>query len=415
MPPSKTASTSGQTRFSFGPGAGMLLAVVLGAAPAAWMGLDLAWIVVAIGATVLLLAPWVARRQVHAVRSVKMPASCTVHAGKVVPISLTLEVARPARMLLAALVRTGDPRGVRERAPKTLIVALGPAGPKSGTSTDTDVHLSLPLRAASRGRSSEIELVLQSSYPLGLVTASRSLVVPLELTALPRLLPERDLDLQRTMVHLAGLTDQATARHVTRGEGLPSGLRDARVGESRRHLHMRASLRRGRWTAMERPELGNELAEVTLHLPAMDGHPSRRSHAAFEAATSVTASVVQGLHRLGMDVDLGTRSPSSTDPGSPPPRRLSLGRSRTTLPHLQHLTDVSMVPGPARATTPRAKSAAALVVNLIPVTSLLESAVDGAQPAGTSGGPSAMQRRGDAQLTLWVDANGRVSRRGHER
>jgi uncharacterized protein (DUF58 family) len=387
----------------------MLLAIVLGAAPAAWMGLELAWIVVALGSTVLLLAPWLARRQVRSITGIRLPAVCTVHAGKTVPISVRMDVAHSARMLLVALVGPGDSKAVRDRAPRTLITALAPARGPSAASEPPESSLELPLRASTRGRWKGLELAVQSSYPFGLVTAYRSLPAPIELTALPRLLPERDLGLQRAMSQLAGLSDEDRQWRVTRGEGLPSGLRDLRPGDSKTQLHLRASLRRQRWTAMERPELGAELAEVTLHRPLTGPHPSRRVLAAFEAATSMTASVVRGLHEMGLSVDLGTLDRLAEGDAEPRHPRRALGRSKSTLRHLQSLTDVSLDPVEAGSSerAPRNRAAVAMTVELIPTTSPIVMEAEGEVQA--------RERGACRRLRLFVDANGRVSQRSSQR
>lgn len=398
---------------SFGPGAGVLVAIVLGATPAALLGLDLAWIVVAIGATILFLAPWLARAQVLAIESVELPPACQVHAGKTVEVGARLRLSRPARMLLMALVRPDDPRASRDRAPRILVAAGG----STSSLPDAGVSLQLPLRVPTRGRSDTLLLLVRSSYPFGLVSASRSMALPLQLTALPRLSQEREVGLQRMMPQLAGAFDEGAQRPAIYGGGLPAGLRDARTGDSRRDLHMRSSLRRRRWTAKERSELGHGLAQVTLHVPPTDGHPSRRSIAAFEAATSTAAAIIQGLHRLGLDVDLGTRAPISGVEGHPRPRRQSLLRSKSTLAHLHSLTDVSFSPvSPARS-APRAAGKAltlgnprgvAIEVEVIPIVSSSEHGDGrvGAQLRGVGTDP------GPVRITLCVDASGRVSQRG---
>ena len=406
-----------KTRLHFGPGAGMLLAIVLGAAPAAWMGLDFAWIVVAIGTAILLLAPWMARAQVRAVRGLELPPACTVHAGKGIQITARLRMARRARMLVVGLVRPEDPASTHESAPRLFIAAASKAA--------DGFELQLPLRIGSRGRSSELEFVVRSSYPLGIVSADRSLTLPLRLTALPRLFPERDMGLQDAMVQLTGASEQEAERSLHRGEASPSRLRDYVPGDARSSLHLRASLRHGRWMAMERPQLGNGLAQVTLHVPSTGRSPSRRSLAAFEAATSMTASIVQGLHRHGMDVELGTCTHSSAANGSPPDPakktlRRSLGQSKTTRAHLESLTDVSLVADPSASSGSRSNgaqagrtaghSAVALAIELIPVASLTEFTGLGRRPMEQR--PQRPSRRAPSpeSFTFLVDANGRVSR-----
>lgn len=390
----------------------MLLAIVLGAAPAAWMGLELAWIVVALGSTVLLLAPWLARRQVLSIKRVRLPAAYTLHAGKTVPINVRMDVAHSARMLLVALVGPEESNAVQDRAPRTLITALAPVRGPSEPVDLLDVGFELPLRASARGRFKGLELAVHSSYPFGLVTAYRSLAAPMELTALPRLLPERDLGLQRAMTQLAGLSHEEKPRRRARGDGLPSGLRDLRTGDSKTQLHMRASLRRRRWTAMERPELGAEVAEVTLHRPLTGSHPSRRVLAAFEAATSMAASVVRGLHGMGLSVDLGTHDRLAEEGEEVRPPRRALGRSKSTLRHLQSLTDVSLDPASTGSVgsserAPRNAAPVAMTVELIPTTSPI--AIE------TEAGVLGSARSGRRRLILFVDANGRVSQRSSRR
>ncbi|WP_145196382.1 hypothetical protein [Planctomycetes bacterium Poly30] len=368
---------------------GILLATVIGATPAALAGMELAWLVVSFGLSVLILAPWLARRQVLAIERVHTPSRITVHAGKTVGVGTRLVTRRAARLVTVALVRASDDRASRERAPRLLIAAIGRR--REG------YPLELPLRVPVRGRSEGLRLLISSGYPFGLVTASRSLGVEALLIALPRLMPDRDIDARRVLRQVLARENEATQRHLARGQGLPVSLRDARHGDSVRDLHLRSSLRRARWTAVERPRLTNDSASVILCFPSGAGGMSSRAAAAFEVAVSVAASIVQAWTGRGLEVELLTGEPHPHASGLLDHDPNSLCVSQNPLHHLNALTDLSHDPGPRRESRPMGPGLGVTPLGalVIPVQSLLHR-------------PECRRLGFEVQITVWADAHGRT-------
>lgn len=380
----------GTVHLSFGIGSGILLATVVGAAPAAWAGMDFAWMVVSLGLSVLILSPWLARRQVLAISEFHPPPEIVVHAGRTIELPTRVITRYGCKLVMVALSLRTDSQQAAERAPRLLISAMG---------CRRDGHvLGLLLRAPARGRSPGLRVHMTSSYPFGLVRASRQLESPVQVTALPRLIPERDLDTRRVVRHIVAQGSEALQRHIGRGQGLPVSLREARIGDSVRDLHIRSSLRRGRWTAIERPRLANDCAGVTVCYPTPSRTVnSRRSHAAFEAAISVAASIAQRWTSLGLEVELSAGLPTEGPSGHLEHDICPLRTSKNPLTLLHALTDLTLeAPPEARRPQRRAHSAPmALGARIIPVESLLH------RPAHT-------RVAGQGQLTVWADPHGRT-------
>ncbi len=393
----------GGSELSFGPSFGIVLALVLGAAPTATMGFDLAWLLVSLGSSVILLTPWLALRQVTSLVDVELPPAVTVHAGKTVSIPVHVRSRRRIRLLLVAFARPSDDPAIAARAPRLLISALAKSREWR--------TLSVPLRVAARGRGTSLELTLTSSYPFGLVSAQRSWTLPVELTALPRLASERDLRSQRALHLVSGQATESRRRQASQGQGLPASLRDARHGDTLRDMHMRSSLRRSRWTAMERPHHSHDLARVTVFLPTGTHAQSRRSAIAWEAAISLAAAVVQRWTAMGWEVELGTGHAASEGAEPRPVRRQRLCTSKNALHHLRILTDLEMNKGdkapstarPYRGQSSRSQSnrsqtrsaVAGMGVDVIPVLSMLDCPVYASADAAN-------------QTCIWVDALGRT-------
>ena len=93
-------------------GAGVVLAVLLGALPAAVVGLEAAWLIVVAGVACLAMAPLLARRQALSVEVAHAPRSLRLHAGRTTPLTLELAAHGDARGLL---VDVGVDRSSRSR------------------------------------------------------------------------------------------------------------------------------------------------------------------------------------------------------------------------------------------------------------------------------------------------------------
>lgn len=200
----------------------------------------------------------------------------------------------------------------------------------------------LPLRVTRRGPSEGAFLRIESGFPFGLVTATRRLELPCSITALPRLVPERDLFLGARLRSKGRPQLSISPSHMNaRAQGSPVSLRSARYGDTLREIHVRASLRRGRWVASERAEETD--GRTTILLECLDRRSAalKRGQLALEAAVSVVASLCQGLTRDGREVRVVIDRPlpmEMIDEESTERRVCQLlGTSRRALPLLHSL------------------------------------------------------------------------------
>lgn len=270
-------------------GAGVVLAIALGALPAALVGLEFAWLVVIASLTVLAVAPWLAWREVRAVSAVAPPASLRVHAGRATPVTFEFSVQRACRDLLADVSVEGAGDRERDGAPKVAIEAMVPGPP---------VRVPLVARFASRGIATDLLLRITSTFPFGLFIATRKLVLPAAIRVLPRLQPRANAAL------LAALRDVSPSgpshprpQHLTRA-GIPVGLRAARQGDRLRDIAWKPSLRQSRWVAFDREGQETERdMTVVLQLGVRGASSSslRRTGLAFEAAVSHCATTIEWL------------------------------------------------------------------------------------------------------------------------
>ena len=309
------------TRASLRPatGAGVVLAVLLGALPAALVGLESAWLIVVAGLASLAMAPLLARSQALSLEVVDAPRSLRLHAGRTTPLSLELAARGDARGLLLDVGVDGSTRP-REGAPRLAVPRL-----RAGAAT----RVTIPVRLGARGHHDAAVLRVTSSFPFSLMHAARAVHLPLQVTVLPRLLAPAERALLERFVRttLVGESTDRAARMRT--SGLPVGLRHARSGDRARDIDARASVRKARWIAFDRSDLHNdrEIAiGLVLRVKGRTSSSHRRGQLAFEAAVAHCASTVELLVRthgavtleefLPAQERLDARAPAALEPGA---------------------------------------------------------------------------------------------------
>ncbi|MFC6670824.1 DUF58 domain-containing protein [Marinobacterium aestuariivivens] len=157
------------------------------------------------------------------------------------------------------------------------------------------------IRCERRGHHRIGPLYLRSDFPLALHSTGHA--VPdssARIVVLPRRFPLTNVD-------LTGRSGYPTDGHqiapASRGHDHYAGIREYRRGDSRRHIHWRASARRGEWIVREYEQLENtELLLVLDSNGAANLGEGRES--SFEYAVRIAASVAgcalaQG-HRVGL-------------------------------------------------------------------------------------------------------------------
>ncbi|MEL6431086.1 MAG: DUF58 domain-containing protein [Planctomycetota bacterium] len=271
-------------------GAGVVLAVVLGAVPAGVLGLELAWLVVALGCAALLLSAWAAARAVRAFELVEAPATARAVVGRTSTLPVELRVtARTPPVTLTAL----EERASRSATDAASRVEL--AGLHAGARLRTRVLA----RFGRRGTLPRIALEVATSFPFGLVEARAQLSVACEVAVGPRPAGARVPELARWAV---GRGTVLAAELVPRTDGfvrdLPDGLREARGDETAREIAWRASARAGRTIALERRAAPRptrvDVVLVTSVLGPERG-PRRRDDEAFEATVAFAQALVHAL------------------------------------------------------------------------------------------------------------------------
>ena len=319
--------------------AGVVLAIVLGALPAATVGLDVAWVVVASGTSVLLLAPLLARRQVRAIESAMLQQQLIIHAGRTSHVKVTLQLSRRARHVLVDVTRTDARPSERERAPRLALASIS-----SSSSSGPAIEIEAPIRLPSRGRTDALALTFESVFPFGLFRAQARLIVPCEVAVLPRVLRRGDRALEALLAEIGSKDDASSARPARRGSGLPAAFRPSRRDDTARDIAWRPSARRLRWISTDRSPVTNDRVAIVLvtGVRAAGLSNARRSSAAFEAAISVCATAVDRLTRAGREVTLRFASTDPDAPASALTRARSgvASRSVRALPHVLALTDV---------------------------------------------------------------------------
>ncbi|MEE2939959.1 MAG: hypothetical protein VX460_06215 [Planctomycetota bacterium] len=285
-----TEQRGARTSLRLATGAGVVVAVLLGALPAAAVGLESAWLIVVAGLACLAMAPLLARSQVLSVEVSDAPRSLRLHAGRTTPLSLEVTARGDARGLLLGVGVDGPPRS-RESAPRLAVPWLR-AGARS--------RVTIPVRLGARGHHDAATLRVTSSFPFSLVHAARAVHLPLRVTVLPRLLApaERALRARVVWTTLVGESTDRAARMRT--SGLPVGLRHARPGDRARDIDARASVRKARWIAFDRSDMHDDreiAVGLVLRVKGSASSSRRRGHLAFEAAVAHCASAVELLVR----------------------------------------------------------------------------------------------------------------------
>ncbi len=378
----RTASTPGSpgsTTTRYSASAWAIVAVVVGAVPAAVLGLDIAWIVVAAGSSVLVIAPGLARRQTQAITAIARPAAVRVSEGRTSTLELQIQSQRTARDVLLDASLVGDSTTERERAPRLALHAVRPDGPHT---------LDCPVRLPRRGRHDGLLLSVSSSFPFGFVTATRTWNLAGPVTVHPRVFDRGDRRLQRVIERVAdGVDESRHARSSASSRGLPVGVRGGRPGDPARDIAWRASARSGRWLTQERAPTQEARVQIDLvnivhgrgaggtltltndaRTTSADGidasrHPSPysliRRDMAFEWAVRTTASVATGLCLRGREVTTRYITPDAGASLQETLERAARGTCRVAAitladgasarAHLEALTDVQPAAGGAAA------------------------------------------------------------------
>lgn len=321
--------------------AGVVLAIVLGALPAALVGLDVAWVVVASGVSALILAPLLARRQVLAFAWFEPPSQVLLHAGRTAPVVIELGLRHTARHVLVDVTRADASPLERERAPR---LALAVLSTRASSARRDSVRIDVATRVAARGRSGALAATFESVFPFGLFRAEVRLVAATELVVLPRVLRRGDATLERWLSEVTAGDDASSARPLSRSAGLPAAFRASRVDDTVRDIAWRASARHMRWISIDRTPPSHDRVTVVLvtSVRGASATSAHRSSAAFEAAVNICATAIDHLTRAGHEVTLRLVDVDA----NAAPQQIARARSRVvsksvrTLPHLLALTDV---------------------------------------------------------------------------
>lgn len=252
----------------------------------AWLGTETLALVVAGGLVLMVLGPAGALLNLRGLRAMG-PREHVAFAGLTAPFPVRLE----RRGLLTTrdlLVTVED--GRRRGAPPTGHLAR--LGVRSLEATCSP-------RFGERGRRSEVQVVVESSFPLGLFTARAEFTLPVDLLVLPRI--TRLGPIARGLRRLAGPNEAAPRGR--RGWGDFHALREWREGEPLRGVAWRPSARRGRLLARELTSEDDPALRVVLCTEVED-LPTGRRHPSFERAVQLTASLLDDLVRGGRRVSL---------------------------------------------------------------------------------------------------------------
>lgn len=330
---------AGRSSLKIEIGAGVVFAVGLGALPAAVVGLDFAWLVVIASASVLVLAPLIARRQVHRIEVRSVPESIVVHAGRPTPFPVKLTSPITGRDLLLHVASPVEPSRERHSPPRVAVTEL-PGG--------LEHTIPVPVRFPERGRWAGPRLQIKSSFPFALFSATRTFPLDTKVTVLPRLLPRVDPVLKQLFSRAAAGVDAENASPRRGARGLPAEIRPARHGDTARDIAWRASVRAQRWMAVERASATRERrVDIVLARTVRGATASslRRSALAFEAAIAHCATTTEWLTRESGLLSLWFDPPIQTNETAAPEVRS--GRS------LDHLEALAVVQRPDRPTSAR--------------------------------------------------------------
>ena len=161
--------------------------------------------------------------------------------------------------------------------------------------------LQCPIRCERRGIHRIGPLTLSSDYPLGLLRAEVD--VPdseAEICVVPQTFELQGMPL---FGHSGFPTDGHQIGPAARGYDQFAAIRDYRQGDSLRHIHWRASARRGEWVVKEYEQLENAELLLVLNACTSDNLGDGRE-SCFEYSVRIAASIarfaIENGHRVGL-------------------------------------------------------------------------------------------------------------------
>lgn len=170
-------------------------------------------------------------------------------------------------------------------------------------------RFSYRIRCERRGVHGIGPLVVRSEFPLALLSVGTRLEDSLtEIRVLPSTFPIAGMPL----FGRGGFpTDSHQVGPVSRGQDVFAGVREYRRGDSMRHIHWRASARRGEWIVREYEQIENVELVVVL-----DTHPDANvgsgRESCFEYAVRIAASLARYATENGHRVGLFCLQPSGS-------------------------------------------------------------------------------------------------------
>ncbi|WP_432696964.1 DUF58 domain-containing protein [Marinobacterium sp. YM272] len=241
---------------------------------------------VLLGAT-LIAGYWLPRRNVRGI-SVSRQLPAESHEGDEIEVALRLQ----AKGFFARYMLQ-----VRDRLP----FLEQPDYPVLIARLSGQQQFNYRITCERRGVHSLGPLQVSSEFPLALMRVSLPLSdSQTEIRVLPATFPIEGLT-------LAGRTGYPTDSHQvgpsSRGQDTFAGVRDYRRGDSMRHIHWRASARRGEWVVREYEQIEN--AELVVVLDANpDANLGHGRESCFEYAVRITASLAryatENGHKIGV-------------------------------------------------------------------------------------------------------------------
>lgn len=253
---------------------------------AGWLGDRTLALVFAAAVSLTLLAPLLARRQVTRIGA-DGPVRATFVAGR--QDRLRIEVWNQGRFTARdLLLQVGIGRA---SYPTSHIAELRPGERRV---------LLVPARFPSRGRLDRVPLLIESSYPFGLVRTRRRLVLEVDLVVVPRV-GHLGRIARRA---LRGPEGRSAARHGRDSGHEFHSLRQWREGESLRGVAWRPSTRRGRLLSRELAEQDAPPIHLVLGTWSSTVKRSTRSNPSFERAVSLVATIVEYTLGRGRPLEL---------------------------------------------------------------------------------------------------------------
>jgi uncharacterized protein (DUF58 family) len=222
--------------------------------------------------------------------------------GVVVSRSLPAEVTEGDRVnMQLELTRSGWLARYLLQLRDRLPFSLEPAAPLLVMRLGRPQTLQCEVTCERRGIHRVGPLTLASDYPLALLCAETE--VPqseAEICVLPQTFEVQGLP-------LFGRSGFPTEGHqvgpAARGQDQFAAIRDYRHGDSLRHIHWRASARRGEWVVKEYEQLENAELLLVLNACAAD-NPGEGRESCFEYSVRIAASIarfaIENGHKVGL-------------------------------------------------------------------------------------------------------------------